>query len=182
MTNVMGCSEHASTASGTDVDQAPGTETPQSQSSKSSPPAKRVVKEIMWCWDKSEQKLRRFRTRSSQQLVGAGASSAQILVQCGRLAKFMLESGVVSKHAERMFVRPRRLQHTTTDFIIEGVSRGLPVYGGIDNFVELFSEMPTNELLVVAWFFLGCDRAIQNWGLRLHLRCMEQATVWALPR
>ena len=123
-----------------------------------------MVRAFMRCWDESEQKVKRFRSRASRCAVSAGAQSQTIIVQTGGVCKCttILESGDVYEDVEPNVIRPRRLESTSSSYIYEGINRGVPGKDLAQWFKELAVPPIGGDLLAV-WVLLGADRAGQNY-------------------
>ena len=102
-----------------------------------------VTKQFVWVWDESDQKVRRFRSRTALQKSGAGVASAHIMVQSGEMFKLWLEDGRLKKEHDAICVRRRRLEYTTTNFMAEVMLRGFLFDGGM---LECFCCLMTTLL------------------------------------
>ena len=123
-----------------------------------------VVKSLVWCWDESEQKVQRFRTRGMSKLLSTAAVSSQILVQAGLMSKvYQTGAGPISKEVESIHVRPMRLEKTTTPYIVEGILRGMPWEGLGKWMLEIGKRRGPDEQVLATWLDLCADRGSQNY-------------------
>ena len=137
-----------------------------------------VVKQLVWVWDEGDQKLSRFRCRSAGRTQHTGAVSAQLLVQGGMLGIYTRrtrDQAAMDVSLTKLLARPVRLQHATTNFVMEGIVRGSPF--PFDDLPELMAGgLQRGEELLAWWFQLGSDRASQNFciatiAFEVVLRC-----------
>ena len=72
------------------------------------------MKQLAWCWDETEQKVRRFRGRSWHRGVktSAGALSQQTMVQSGMVSKYSqdMATAEISADMDPIIVKPLRIE------------------------------------------------------------------------
>jgi hypothetical protein len=128
------------------------------------PPRTHAVKFFGWCWDESEQKLQRFRSRDAFARHSQTSTSTQILVQSGLVGKntLVVASDTMQEEVDRILVRPVRLENLSSDVIFEGISKSLPG-GSLTQLLDDMSAPKDSEIVDATWLFLGADRAGQSY-------------------
>ena len=117
------------------------------------------VRVFTWQWDETSQRVRpMLLNRLPSERISHKKVSTQIMMQAGLLSTFEVRDGCFALvSSEEWFCRGLMLAETNGDFLLEGLSRGMPCF--FDDEEELLRLCAGGSPVIVS---LCCDRASPN--------------------
>ena len=89
-----------------------------------------TVNVFTWQWDETSQRIKAImRAPARGERVGTQQVAQQIMVQAGHCTQFMVgAAGCIAQSSNRLLARPLVLVKQDADHMLEGLSRGMPVF------------------------------------------------------
>ena len=129
-----------------------------------------TMKVITWQWDETAQRIQgMLSSLAPGEKLSHSKVATQIMMQAGLISVHSVSEGVLRLESrEPWLCRGLMLAEQTADFLLEGLSRRMPVW--FDELATSISLCERGPLLVLS---LSCDRASQNFKA-----CASPQMVW----